>query len=229
MTGNAPSSPWVGAGSKNTRSARQVAAKGKVHYFFLQRQSALQVVLPAAVTTLILLALTFGMHVEKIPKYSDVETRHGHYILMALAAIPIWYKLPITIPLIAEAVSTAIAWYVFCSDDHPDFSISPHSIWGMHWMKYRRFCWSQVEQVQITRVKRTGLFSRNKPATRKLFFYTSVPMSFPIIGNALRLNHTIMLSKGFSEGDKDKIIQLVCEFAPDKPILQTTQVIDSQF
>lgn len=229
MTGTASSSPWVGARSKNTGSAREPAARGKVHYFFLQRQSALQVVLPAAITTLMLLALTFGMHAEKIPKYSDVEQRLGYYMLMALAAIPIWYKLPITIPLIAEAISTAIAWYVFCSDDHPDFSISPRSVWGLGWMSYRRFRWSQIEKIEIRRIKRIGWFFSNKPVTRNLIFYTNVPISFPIIGNRLHLRHTLTLSKGISENDKDAIIELARTFAVGKSIVETTQVIDSQF
>lgn len=229
MTGTASSSPWDGAGSKNTGSAREPAARGKVHYFFLQRQSALKVIFPAAIITIVLIALTFGFHAEKIPKYSDVETRLGYYILMALAAIPIWYKLPITIPLIAEAISTSIAWYVFCSDDHPDFSISPRSIWGLGGMSYRRFHWSQIEEIEIRRIKKIGPFSRDKPVTRKLVFYTNVPRNFPIIGNILQLNHTISLWKGISESDKDKIIGLVREFAPDKPMVETSQIIDSHF
>ena len=229
MSGNASSSPWVAGKGRKPGLLREPASRGKVHYFFLQRQSASQVILPASIFTLILIALTYGVHLEEVPKYSNFSERHGHYMLIALAAIPIWYKLPITIPLIAEAVSTAIAWYVFCSDDHPDFSISPRSIWGLDGMSYRRFCWSQIEEIEIRRIKRIGPFTRNKPVTRKLVFYTNVPRNFPIVGNILQLNHIISLWKGISENDKDKIIGLVREFAPDKPMVETSQIIDSHF
>lgn len=227
MTGNAHSSPWVDTGSKNIGSAREPAGRGKVHYFFLQRQSASQVILPVTIISVILIALTFGVHLEEVPK--DNRERYGHYILLALAAVPIWYKLPITIPLIAEAISTAIAWYVFCRDDHPDFSISPHSIWGLDWMSYRRFCWSQIEKVEIRNIKRTSLFFGNKPVSRCLFFHTNVLRDYPIIGKLLCFNHAISLNKGISETDKDAIIELVREFAPDKPIVETKLIIDNHF
>lgn len=223
MTGNASSSPWQVNERRNTRSKRLPVANDKVRYFYLQRRSAVLAIILVAIAILVLLALTYGWHFDEPIRRTGLRLLNN--VLLAVAAIPIWYKLPITIPLISESIAVGIAWFVFSTDKHPDFVISSHSVFGLSYMSYRRFRWSQVERIEVVKFQRKNASSGDKPVGYRLVFHTNVPRAYPVIGGLLSKNHTIRVNTGFSEIDKATILELVKEYAPHKSIVETTQFI----
>jgi hypothetical protein len=227
MTGSVPPTSDLLIKGQKTESAGPRVVNGEVNYFYLQRQSASLAIFLAAIAVLALLALTYGWDLGDPPK----RDRGGwiYYVFLAAAAIPIWFKLPITIPLIAEAVTAALAWSVFSNDKHPDFAISPHSIFGLSWMSYRRFNWDQIEQIEIKTVKRRTLFSGNLPVGWSLIFHTDVPRTYPVIGKLLGKKHSIPLDAGISDKDKTAIFGLAVAYAPHIPINETTHMIGRRF
>ncbi|MEM7636594.1 MAG: hypothetical protein AAF299_18655 [Pseudomonadota bacterium] len=181
----------------------------------------------AAIAVLILVALTYGWDLGEPPRRG--RGAWIYYVFLAAAAIPIWSKLPFTIPLIAETVAAALAWSVFSNDKHPDFAISAHSIFGLSRISYRRFNWNQIEQIEVRSVRRRTLFSGSKPVGWALIFHTNVPRSYPLIGELLGKKHTITLDAGFTEQDKTAVFSLAEAYAPKIPVNETTRYIGRRF
>ncbi|MEO1159465.1 MAG: hypothetical protein AAFW74_03275 [Pseudomonadota bacterium] len=227
MTGNASSSSGLSIDGQHAGSARQHVARGRVHSFYLQPQYGSVAVILAAGAILVLIGLAFGLHLDAPAQ--DVSGSTIHYILLAAAALFTWYLLPISIPLISEGIAAGLAWFVFCTDKHPDFVISPRSVFGLSWMSYRRFCWSQIGWIEVRMLKSRGIFSNGKPLSWHLILHSNVPKPNPIIGGLMGNTHEITLGVGFSEADKYAILALIREFAPDKHIQESTRFIGRSF
>lgn len=223
MTGNASSSAGMPLERQFAGSERRHVARGRVHYFYLQPLYGSIALISASVAVLILVGLAFGLHLDAPAQ--DVSGTTIHYILAATASLFAWYLLPISIPMVAEVVASGLAWFIFCTDKHPDFVISPRSVFGLNWTGYQRFCWSQIGWIEVTLFKRRGIFSSDKPIAWHLKLHSNVPKPNPIIGGLMGNTHEISMGAGFSDEDKYAVLALIQEYAPDKHIQENIRFV----
>jgi hypothetical protein len=84
----------------------------------------------------------------------------GHLVVVALAALPVWMRVPIVMSGAGYLFWAVISRLAHTFDDRPDFLIRPEGVGGWDGFVFRTIPWSEVSRISVDQRPRWEIIPR---------------------------------------------------------------------
>jgi len=83
--------------------------------------------------------------------WSPSPKGEGAWLILLIAALPIWIRVPLLIGVAGELVRLSLPRLAHAFDNRPDFVVGPDGIGGVDYMTFRVIPWTAIQDVEINK------------------------------------------------------------------------------
>lgn len=191
------------------------AGETHIHHFCRRRATAAAALTMAVAAGLLVFAWVLLDATWTPPSPSGGTGGRGYVIVVALAALPVWIRVPLLISLAGQFIRVAIIRLRQVFDNEPDFVITPEGVGGWDGLVFRTIPWSEVSEVRVVDKNRPLFGPRILPRQQFIYVRGAAVGERPFFGTFPPRRASVLYTDLFFATSNHWILDALRRYRPD--------------